>query len=662
VIKRVLAGFLLASVLAAGVLVAGGLALATAPAARAVPAAGVAPVARAGPAGQAAPALFLHAALASTQPADGSVVSREPEQATASFDQPVGITASSLVVYAPSGQQVDNRQTVHVSTYEISVGLLSGAGEGTYTAVWHVISADTHPVEGAFTFSVGAPSATHVAALLPATNSAVSGLFAVVRWLEYLCFAVLGGGVAFLLICWPAGGKRQGARRLVFGSSLGLLLSTLLGLLLQGPYGAGSGLGQAFSATLIRQTMDSSLGPASYARELMSLLAASFAAFLLPRLPTASARARQAYGTAWALLITAVAASWAVYDHASTGVQSPWGIPDDIIHLDAMALWIGGLAVLAGFALRGSGPGTVAVARAVPRFSKIALGCVAALVLSGAYQTWREVGTWGALFGTSYGRLVLAKIAGLLLLIVLGYLARRFIQRGLSPAVRGLIWPAAGAPASAAAAGAGLESGEGPARPATMSATGSLMLANTAANSILVPGLDGPGQPPGSRHRRLLVPGSGWEPAMRRLRRSVAAELVTAAVILALTAVLVNTASGREAYAPPVSASQAFSTGAPGGSGAVHVFAEPAKLGPNTIEVYFTTADGRAYRPAQVTAALYYPARNIGPLPVTLTSTSPGQYRAQGATVTFSGQWKLQVIVRSDAFDETSVTFSLNIH
>ena len=30
--------------------------------------------------------------------------------------------------------------------------------------------------------------------------------------------------------------------------------------------------------------------------------------------------------------------------------------------------------------------------------------------------------------------------------------------------------------------------------------------------------------------------------------------------------------------------------------------------------------------------------------------------------MTFTGQWTLQVIVRSDAFDETSVTFPLKIH
>jgi copper transport protein len=598
----------------------------------------------------------MHAALASTQPADGSVVSAEPQQVTASFDQPVGLIANSLVDYAPGGQRIDDGQTVHVSAYEISVGLLSGIGDGTYTAVWHVISADTHPVDGAFTFSVGAPSATHVGALLPASSHIVSALFAVVRWLEYLCFAVLGGGVAFLIICWPDGGRRRGARRLVLASSLGLLGSTLLGLLLQGPYGSGTGLGQVLSGTLIRQTMDGSLGPASYARELMSLLAASFAAFLLPRLPAAPARARLAYGAAWALLITAVAASWAVYDHASTGVQTPWGIPDDVIHLDAVALWIGGLAVLAGFALRGAGPGSVAVARAVPRFSKIALGCVVAIVASGAYQTWREVGAWGALFGTSYGRLILAKLSGLVLLLVLGYLARRFIQRGLSPAVHARSGRARG-PDTGPASGGGPVTAAG-----TMTATGTLMLADTAANSVLVDGPAGPGERPGSRHRRRLVPSSRWDPSMRRLRRSVAAELGIATVILALSAVLVNTATGREAYAPVVSASQAFSTGGPGGAGIVHVFTEPARLGPNTIEVYFTTADGRPCRPAQVTAALYFPARNLGPLPVTLTATSPGQYRAQDAAVTFTGQWTLQVVVRSDAFDETSVTFPLNIH
>jgi copper transport protein len=666
--------------LAAGIAAAAGV-IATAPAALAASIGLAAGTGQSSATGHAAPAVFMHAALASTQPADGSVVSQSPAQVTASFDQTVGISASSLVVYAPGGQRVDDGQAFRLSSYEIGVGLLPGLGNGTYTAVWHVVSADTHPVEGAFTFSVGAPSATHVGALQPPSNTLVSGLFAVVRWLEYLCFALLGGGVAFLVICWPEGGRRRDVGRLVLVSSLGLLLSTLLGLLLQGPYGAGTGPGQLLDASLVRSTLQSSLGPASEAREALSLLAAGVAVYMLPRLPAATLRFRRAAGTMWALLITAIAGSWAVYDHASTGVQTPWGIPADIVHLDAMTLWIGGLAMLAGVALRRreirDGPSAAALARAVPRFSAIAFGSVTALVASGVYQTWRGVGGWHALVDADYGRLVLAKVAGLLVLLALGYLARRYIQRGLPPAAAlagtGRVPPAAmaaranGPTATAAARMTGplataAARMTGPLATAAARMTGPLVIlgygdsvaaspvqANTVQASRGVP------RSPGG-------PGRVWALSMRRLRRSVAAELVVAVVILAVTAVLVNTATGREAYAPTVSASQPFNTGGPGGTGTVHVFAAPARLGPNTIDVYFTTPDGQAYVPAQVTAALYFPAKDLGPLPVTLTRTAPGQYRAQDAPLTFTGQWKLQVIVRSDAFDETSVTFQVAIH
>lgn len=614
---RTPARLLAAAVIAVFALGAGAGVIAAAPAALA---------ATTGPAAttrQAAAAVPAHATLASTEPADGSVVSTAPRQVSASFDQTVGISADSLTVYSPGGQRVDDGQATHPSANEVAVGLRPGLGDGTYTALWHVVSADSHPVDGAFTFSVGAASATHVSERPPATDALVSDLFAVVRWLEYLCFALLGGGVAFLITCWPDGGSRSGVGRLVMLSSFGLFASTLLGLLLQGPYSQGTGLSQLFSPPLVRSTLHASLGPASAVRMLLALLAAGVAGFLRPRLPAATAGFRRAAGAAWALLMTGVAATWAVYDHAATGVQAPWGIPDDIVHLDAMALWIGGLAVLAGFALRDAearaGQGLAAVARAVPRFSSIALGCVVALAASGAYQTWREVGSWNALADTTYGRLVVVKITGLFFLIELGYLARRLIRRGLS--VDALLAGRENPPLAAAGA------------------------AGAAATTGVAQG-----------------PAAGWAPILRRLRRSVATELGIAAVILAVTAVLVNTATGRESYAPPASASQAFNTGAAFGAGIAHVLAEPARLGPNSIEVSFTRANGQAFLPAQVTAALYFPARNLGPLPVTLVQTAPGEYRAVNATVTFTGQWQLQVIVRSDAFDETSVTFPLGIH
>jgi copper transport protein len=612
---------------------------ATSPAARA---ATVAPAVVAVPA---APVLFAHAALASTYPADGSVVPTEPTQVTATFDQPIGITPASLEVYTPDGNRADDGDATLAAPEEITVSLLPGLGTGTYTATWHVISADTHPVSGAFTFSIGAPSATHVPALEETPNALVGILFAVVRWIEYASFALMCGAVAFLIVCWPAGAGRKGVIRLVTVSWAALLLSTLCGLLLQGPYAADEGVGQLFNAQLVQSTLSSTLGTASQARELMAFLAGGAASLLLPRLPGAGRRARGALGVTWAILTTAVAASWAVYDHASTGVQAPLGgIPADIIHLDAMAIWIGGLAVLAGFTLHGRGQadarpaggqadedahstGDDSAAVAVERFSAIALGCVAVIAASGAYQTWREAGAWDALVDTSYGQLILAKVGGLILLIGLGYLARRYIRRGLRPASGGLV------------------TADDPSTAAVPAAVGTL----SAPTALDAPSAASPAASPTA-------------PAMRRLRVSVTVELAIAAVILAFTALLVNTATGRESYAPTVAASQPFNTGGPNGTGTVHVFIGPARLGPNTIDVYFTSDAGRGYVPAQVTAELYYAAKDLGPIAVPLTQTTRSQYRTQLAALTFTGQWSLVVTVRSDAFDETTVTFAFGVH
>src|SRR5207253_8769255 len=60
------------------------------------------------------------------------------------------------------------------------------------------------------------------------------------------------------------------------------------------------------------------------------------------------------------------------------------------------------------------------LAATVPRFSAIALVAVAILFASGTYLAILQVTAWPALFGSTYGRVVLAKIGGLGLALVLG--------------------------------------------------------------------------------------------------------------------------------------------------------------------------------------------------------------------------------------------------
>jgi copper transport protein len=72
------------------------------------------------------------------------------------------------------------------------------------------------------------------------------------------------------------------------------------------------------------------------------------------------------------------------------------------------------------------------LAAVVRRFSTIAACCIGALVATGTYQAWRQVGTLGALTGTVYGKLLLVKLLGVGLVIALGYLARVWIAHYLA--------------------------------------------------------------------------------------------------------------------------------------------------------------------------------------------------------------------------------------
>lgn len=100
-------------------------------------------------------------------------------------------------------------------------------------------------------------------------------------------------------------------------------------------------------------------------------------------------------------------------------------IPADILHVMAAGSWIGGLLfVLAAEAearRRNGGEGSL-LADVVPRFSPVALVSAGLLAATGTLASFVHIESVGALFGSTYGRLLLAKVALVLLVMVLGAL------------------------------------------------------------------------------------------------------------------------------------------------------------------------------------------------------------------------------------------------
>jgi len=625
----------------------------------------------------AAPA-SAHATLERTDPSDGSVLAVQPAVIAAQFDESVGVSADSLRVFDPSGQRVDNGNTTHGASSDIiTISLRSGLGNGTYTVAWHVISADSHPVSGAFSFSIGAPSKTSVnpTAIVTRASTFQGVAYGVARWAAYLSFALLAGTIVFLALCWPRGAATRGSFRMIVIGWTTLVASSVAQLLLQGVYASGLPLSRIFDPSVIQSTTATRFGTTVEVRLLILAVLAPAVTIGVQRLADARFGARMR-SAALALLGTmGLASTWAATGHASTGIQVPLSVVSDILHLSAMAVWLGGLAMLVLVVLRAPQKPKQAAA-AVNRFSTVALTCVCVMIGTGTYQAWRDVGSLHVLLDDTYGRLILIKIAGLLLLIGLGYYARQQIASGLNASL-------ATAGASTAVAAAKETGGTITANVETANAKTAIAEPELAAESVKEPAAVSQGsagappsrpagrpgrQPgmnkPGRRTARVggvplpSDPGARTLATLSKLRRSVAAETAIALIVLAATAIVVNSVPGRGANGlstqpGSTDVSVPFNTGT--ASGTVLVLVEPGKVGPNQTHLLIENTKGEPYSPVEVTVAYSLPARKIGPIDSKVIINGPGHYVDQPTALTVPGQWQVAITIRSDDFDETTV-------
>ncbi|CAM5406771.1 hypothetical protein SGRIM128S_03393 [Streptomyces griseomycini] len=175
----------------------------------------------------AAPA-SAHAALTGSDPRQGAVVDRAPTRVSLTFSEPIAVSDDAVRVLDPKGKRVDKGAPANPSGTTYSVQLLSGLPDGTYTVAYQVVSADSHPVAGAFTFSVGAPSETSVPVSAQAADDGPVGwLYGFGRYVSYAGFVVMVGGAAFVLACWPRGSGVRAVQRLVVSGWLAPTAATL---------------------------------------------------------------------------------------------------------------------------------------------------------------------------------------------------------------------------------------------------------------------------------------------------------------------------------------------------------------------------------------------------------------------------------------------------
>ncbi|MGW1789200.1 copper resistance CopC/CopD family protein [Streptomyces tubercidicus] len=685
--------------------------------------------------GGAAPA-SAHAALTGSTPAPGSVADRAPEQVTLTFSEGVAMGDDSIRVLDPQGKRVDEKKLRNLSSDRVvkyGAGLPSGLRDGTYTVAWQAVSADSHPVSGAFTFSVGAPSKT--TAPVPqqeAGGGLVGALYGVARYLAYAGFVLLAGGAAFVVACWPAAALVRSVQRLVvYGWAL-LTGTTVVMLLLRTPYTGSGDLADVFDLGGLQQVLITKPGAALVSRLLLLAAAALFVAVLFG----AYARAYEtgvagegdesdAAGTAGAsgegdeaggsddadergasdaaavqarrrkdltfglgfggvIVATGLAATWAMAEHASTGLQPAVAMPVDVLHLLAVAAWLGGLAALV-VSLYWGPPVERA---AVRRFSRIAFGSVVVLVATGLYQSWRQVGTWRALTDTSYGQLLLLKVALVVVLVGIAWLSRRWTGRLAEvPETDVPETEASAAEVSATelrATGKAETDGEKDAEGAAeKAAVGAAVTAATATTADPAPapktGSSPETTPDPARAAQLARQQAAVRTARTKrqrdadperlgLRRSVLAEASVAVILLVVTTALTATEPARtEAAVKATSGGQSaeagrpqtltvpFDTGGPDGKGTARIGLSPGRSGSaNALKLRITDPSGKPMDVPEVKVSFTEKSKKLGPLSVTTRHTGKGQWRASGVQLPVPGKWRLSLVVRTSDIDQVT--------
>jgi copper transport protein len=553
----------------------------------------------------AAPA-FAHAQLGSTEPVGGTAVATSPPRVVLHFGESVEIPLGSIRVFAsPSGKQIETGAASHPDGQGSSVAVkLPKLDKGTYIVTWRVTSADSHPVHGAFTFIVGSGKGSSEDAALAAKllssgggSTAVGAVYAVIRFVAFAALVLLVGGFLFVTLVWPAGAGLARPRRLLWTAWAATAVTTVIGIPVQGVYAAGLPLSKVLSSTVLSGVLGERFGRMSVARLVLLILMAAVLVLLGRRAGSEAGAAPppRAIVAAGALLGIGLLVTPVLSGHEATQDLVPLAVMSDVVHLTAVSLWLGGLALLAAAVLPRRLPDELSAV--VPRFSRIALGAVVVILVTGVFQGWREVRTVPALTQTTYGKLLIVKVALFALLVGLGFFSRRFVHaRYRVPAARRLSF--------------------------------------------------GPGA---------ATDAATDEETVSRLRRTVGAETVIAVVVLAVTALLVNAQPARSALAQP------FSTEMRSDQVLVDVTVDPAKAGPAALHFYTLSPQGAVQEVQDLTASLTLPSQDVGPLAVPVQRAGPGHFTATGFNVPLRGKWTLEVKVLLSDIDEATVSATVPV-
>lgn len=392
------------------------------------------------------PDAAAHAYLERSDPQANSVMPAAPEVARLWFTEPLEPQYTSAELYDVEGNQIATPPS-EVSADDAHLLILplpSDLPAGTYTIGWqNISSADGHPTEGFFSFTIGSSEDVQLPAA-PATvdfGGPPTSVAAAGSWLTLLGLMGMLGLLMVSVWVAPVGlrhleladGLRiwTWLRRLVFLGLAGAIIGSVIGLVDQTLTVASS-----FSFSAVTDLLGSSSFGQLWLARVAGIAVLAGALLILTR-----ADRLPAHFDRWLLVLFALLPLGAVAlnSHAAAiegGRRA--AVAADFAHIVAGGIWVGGLIGLASILIiaRSIEAGTrrSALVEILPRFSTLAIASVIVIVVSGFYASWLQVGNLTALTETDYGKLLIAKVALVIVMLVLGGVNLLFLEPRLRDA------------------------------------------------------------------------------------------------------------------------------------------------------------------------------------------------------------------------------------
>jgi copper transport protein len=402
----------------------------------------------------AAPAAAQTASLVSSDPADGTSLQTPPTQLVLTFDQAIGDSTVSVACNGdPWAEPNIGRPQLGADQKTVTVAINVPMPAGPCNVAWSVRqpNGDDGP-NGRFNFTVltsptttpgstpttvpgdtASPTTTTTPPVTTGTSSGGSdkvldasdvsdGATWLGRTLSNLGLAVLFGSLVLIVVAWPEGPEYILAVRFLRSVWILTLVGTVLFVV-------------ALSAAVNQESLGKGLSPATW----LDLLDAGWPG------RAAIARLVLVAACAWVVLrpervidpttqLPAIAiptlAVLTIGLARTGGDLAILGVLMGMVHAVAMAIWLGGVVLLARVVL--AGPGEEDLVQAVRGFGRISTTAIVATIVSGLVQLFRLDG--GSLFSDPHGRVLLLKTVLVAVMLFVGLTARQIAQARLARA------------------------------------------------------------------------------------------------------------------------------------------------------------------------------------------------------------------------------------